>query len=58
MSIAAALVLIGALVALFGLSLYLWAALGEEPGERILAKYAGIVGGAVMVLGIFMAVGW
>ena len=58
MSLAAAVFLIGALVALFGLSLYLWAALGEEPGERLLAKRAGIAGGAIMVLGIFMAVGW
>lgn len=57
MSVASALFLVGALVALAGLGVYLWAVLGEEP-VKPLAKYAGITGGALMVLGIFSAVGW
>lgn len=57
MSLAAALFLIGALIALVGFCMYLWAALGEEPTKPV-AKYAGIVGGAIMVVGIFMGVGW
>ena len=59
MSLAAAVFLIGALVALVGFCMYLWEALDAEPQPvRPLAKYAGIAGGAIMVLGIFMAVGW
>lgn len=57
MSIAAALFLIGTLIALIGFCLYLWSALGEEP-VKPLAKYAGITGAVIMVFGIFMGVGW
>lgn len=57
MTFAAALFLIGTLIALFGFGLYLWAALGEEPAMP-LAKYAGVTGAVIMALGIFMGVGW
>lgn len=57
MSIAAALFLIGTLIALFGFGLYLWAALGEEPAKP-LAKYAGVTGAIIMAFAIFMGVGW
>lgn len=57
MTVASALFLVGALIALAGLGVYLWAVLGEEP-VKPLAKYAGIAGLVFMVLGIFTAVGW